>query len=172
MNHEKDPETGHFLEGNRFWLRRTRHGRKSLMESAEKLQEACLEYFNDVTDNPLYEDKIGWYEGSASHEDVRKMQVMSIQGLVGHLGISRPTWYEWRKRPDLSTVVAWAENVIETQQIAGATAGLMNASIISRLLSLTDKKEVAHKSTDESMSLSSCPSFQKAMDEMDRMNNE
>jgi hypothetical protein len=128
-------------KGNEFWKLRSRHGPNVLFDDPAKLEDACLEYFEVTTNSPLFEDKVAFYEGCASHEPVEKMRPFTIGGLCLFLGIVEMTWREWRKREDLSAIIAWAEGVIREQKFAGAAAGLLNPSIIARDLGLADKQE-------------------------------
>lgn len=133
-------------KGNQFWKARTKHGRDKIFASAEVLEEACVEYFQWVDDNPLYEDKITTFQGIVKHEPVAKMRAMTIAGLCLFLGIDQATWGRWRssEAKDFCTVVSWAEEVIRTQKFAGAAADLLNPNIIARDLGLTDKQDVNH----------------------------
>jgi len=127
-------------EGNQFWKLRTKHGPDVLFAEAYKLREACIEYFEWTEDNPLYEDKIGFYEGNATHTTAAKMRAMTISGLCLYLGIGPDTWRDWRgKREDLTSVISWADEVIKTQKFQGAAAGLLNPVIIARDLGLSEK---------------------------------
>jgi len=144
MNNDgKDLQTGRFVQGNEFWKMRSRHGNTPEYDSPEKLKEACEDYFEWVSKAPLYEDKVGFYEGEAVHTAVSKMHAMTIGGLCIFIDVTFKTWTEWRKnRPDLCNVIEWAESVIKQQKFAGAAAGLLNANIIARDLGLTDKTDV------------------------------
>lgn len=136
-------EQGRFTDGNMFWKMRSSHGANPKFENEEDLKAACEEYFEWVTNSPLYEDKVGFYEGSATHTPVAKMHAMTLDGLCIFLGISIVTWRDWRdKRADLSSVISWAESVIKHQKFIGAAAGLLNANIISRDLGLVDKSDM------------------------------
>lgn len=142
----KDPKTGHFLPGNRFWEARSSHGPKPKFDNSDDLWSACCEYFAWVDDNPLYEDKLVTFQGAAKHEPSPKMRAMTIQGLCIFLDISMSTWDHWRdNRTDLSEVISRAEQIIYQQKFAGAAADLLNANIISRDLGLADKQEVSGK---------------------------
>ena len=44
--------------------------------------DCCLEYFEWVQANPLYEDKVNFHQGQAVHESVPKMRAMTIQALT------------------------------------------------------------------------------------------
>ena len=138
--------------GNQFWKARTKHGRDRLFESAELLWDACCEYFQWVEDNPLLEENLFAYQGTVTKESAAKMRAMTIGGLCIFLDINRGTWNEWRKVDDFSEVVTKAEEVIYSQKLTGAAAGLLNANIIARDLGLKDSSEHDHKSSDGSMS--------------------
>jgi hypothetical protein len=139
----KNPLNGQFLPGNKFWLARSSAGVKPKFETPELLQKSCIEYFNWADANPLFEDKVGFYEGSATHEPNAKMRAMTISGLCIFLDLSERQWREWREtRSDLFPIMEWAESVIKSQKFAGAAAGLLNANIIARDLGLADKNEV------------------------------
>ena len=146
----KDPDTGRFLPGNRFWEARSSSGAKPKFEHADDLWEACIEYFNWVEDNPLQETKGFAFQGKVTKETFPKMRAMSIGALCLFLDISHETWVTWRDdRADLSEVITRAEATIFAQKFEGASADLLNASIIARELGLADKKE--HTSPDGSM---------------------
>ena len=146
----RDPETGRFLPGNRFWEARSSAGPKPKFADGETLWAACLEYFAWCHDNPLYEDKLVTFQGMATHEPVAKMRAMTIAGLCLFLDIARSTWDEWKNgRADLSEVITRAEAVIYQQKFAGAAADLLNPNIIARDLGLSDKTD--HTSSDGSM---------------------
>ena len=138
----RDPETGQFTAGNRFWLARSSHGRNPKFETAEQLQDACVQYFEWVEANPLYEAKPFAHQGSVTIANLPKMRAMTLAGLCLFIGISRETWNDWRKsRSDFSDVIREAEEIIYSQKFAGAAADLLNANIIARDLGLADKQE-------------------------------
>lgn len=140
---ERD-EAGRFLPGNRFWEARSSAGPKPKFENADDLWMACVEYFNWVTDNPLYADQLVTFQGAATHEPVAKMRAMTIAGLCLFLDVAPNTWREWRDaRPDLTTIITRAEQVIFQQKFEGAAADLLNGSIIARDLGLADRKELS-----------------------------
>lgn len=131
------------LFGNDYWKKRTKHGRDKLFSSPEILREACEEYFNSVTENPINEAKLVSFEGISKLEIVPRMRAMTIMGLCAFLQINRDTWYEWRKNEDkdYSDIISWVDDVIRDQKFTGAAAGLLNSNIIARDLGLTDKTE-------------------------------
>lgn len=141
----KDPATGHFLPGNRWWLARSSHGAKPRFATAEALWEACLEYFAFVQDNPLQEEKVFHANGEITRATVARMRAMTLDGLSLFLDIEYQTWDEWRKsRPDLSQVITRVEKAIRDQKFSGAACDLLNANIIARDLGLADKQDHKH----------------------------
>lgn len=132
-------------KGNQFWKARSSHGRAPIFPSPDALWEACLEYFEWVEANPLWEDKIVSYQGVTTHEPVAKMRAMTIGGLCIFLDIERPTWSEYCKREGFSSVTSRVEETIRDQKFSGAAADLLNANIIARDLGLADKSEFTGK---------------------------
>jgi len=65
---------GKFLPGNNFWKARSSHGRKPIFETPEDLWSACVEYFEWVEANPLYERKVFHNGGKVVHADVPKLR--------------------------------------------------------------------------------------------------
>ena len=147
----KDPATGKFVAGNRFWEQRSSHGANPKFENANDLWNACAEYFEWNADNPLYEARPFAFQGSVTIAHVEKMRAMTIGALCMFLDVKFKTWTDWRTdRADLTHVIAWAENVIYRQKFEGASADLLNPNIIARDLGLADKKDLSSK--DGSMS--------------------
>ena len=146
----KDPTTGRFTTGNRWWEARSSHGRGPIFETSDQLLSACLEYFEWNEANPLFEAKLTTFQGESKVESVPKMRAMTIHGLCMFLDITRVTWNDWRKsRPDFSHVMERIEDAIFRQKFEGASADLLNANIIARDLGLADKKDLS--STDGTM---------------------
>lgn len=135
-------ENGRFAPGNRFWEARSSHGANPKFTNPDDLWQACVEYFDWVEDNPLYEDKLVTFQGTATHEPVAKMRAMTIGGLCIFLNIDETTWRDWKdSRSDLSPIISRVENVIRHQKFTGAAADLLNPNIIARDLGLADKQE-------------------------------
>jgi hypothetical protein len=134
--------------GNQFWKARSSHGRTPIFKSPDELWAAAVEYFDWVEENPLYEDKVTSFQGVNTHEPVAKMRAMTIGGLCIFLDIARPTWDDYRKNKDFSSVAARVEEIIRTQKFEGASADLLNPNIIARELGLTDKSDVTHQAGD------------------------
>lgn len=128
-------------KGQQLWKARASHGAKAIFEDPVKLMESCIEYFQWCEDNPLWSEKVGFSQGEACHAEIEHKRAMSIQGLSIFLGVTPRSWYAWRSnRDDLKPVIEWAESIMFEQKLAGAAAGIFNASIIARDLGLADKK--------------------------------
>ena len=135
---------GHFMPGNKFWETRSSHGRNPKFKTADDLWNACVEYFDWVDANPLYEDKTFAYQGVVTHEPSAKMRAMTVMGLCLFLDITDQTWRDWKAgRPDLLGVITRAEAIIYQQKFTGAAADLLNPNIIARDLGLADKQELS-----------------------------
>ncbi len=130
-------------QGNEFWKARSSHGRAPIFSNPDDLWLACAEYFDWVEANPLWEDKLVTFQGSASHEPVAKMRAMTLDGLCIFLDISRRTWDDYRAREDFLPVTSRVDQIIRTQKFQGAAADLLNPNIIARDLGLAEKSEVS-----------------------------
>jgi len=136
-------EKGRFAPGNRIWEARSSAGPKPKFTDPEVLWAACVEYFEWVEENPLWEMKAFAYQGIVTQEPVAKMRAMTIGGLCVFLDIDGTTWRDWKEtRPDLSPIITRVEAVIRNQKFTGAAADLLNANIIARDLGLVDKQDV------------------------------
>lgn len=147
--------------GNKFWLQRSSHGRKPIFATPDDLWSAACEYFEWVYENPLEETKAFAYEGEVTLEDLPKMRAMTIQGLCFFIDLSDDAWANYCQKDDFIGICNDIKRVIFTQKFEGASAGMLNSSIIARELGLADKKEVDHSGKLEIQSISDL------MDELD-----
>lgn len=128
-------------QGNRFWEARSSHGRSPTFATPDDLWAAATQYFDWVEENPLFEDRLITFQGSAIHEPVAKMRAMTLSGMCIFLDIGRSTWDEYCKREGFLAVTSRVAEIIRTQKFAGAAADLLNPNIIARDLGLADKQE-------------------------------
>jgi hypothetical protein len=129
---------------NDFWKRRTKHGRDKLFASPELLLQAACEYFQYCEDNPLNEVKVF---GTGLRANVPKMRAMTLSGLCLYLGCNEAYFRQFKSNlpqgeQGFSTVIDQIETVIYNQKFQGASAGLLNANIISRDLGLAERSNV------------------------------
>jgi hypothetical protein len=128
--------------GNKFWEVRSSHGRSPIFGSPEELWDCCLEYFDWVEANPLYEAQAFAYQGNVTLKELPKMRAMTIASLCIFLDISVKTWAEYRERKDFTPVTTRVDEIIRTQKFQGAAADLLNPNIIARDLGLSEKSEL------------------------------
>jgi hypothetical protein len=145
--------------GNQFWKLRSRHGRSKIFANAALMWESCLEYFQWCHDNPLIEHRVAQYQGGTVDVSVKKMRAMTVEGLSRHFGANSKYLHQFEQELDLETqegkdfasVIADAKDVMRQQKFEGAAADMLNPTIIARDLSLRDRAEVDHTSSDGSM---------------------
>jgi len=134
-------------KGNRFWEARSKSGRNPIFDNPDQLWESCVEYFQWVEDNPLYEEKAFSYQGEIIKTDLYKMRAMTIGGLCIFLDICQNTWSSYRENNDFLRVTGQVEEIIRNQKFSGAAADLLNANIIARDLGLSDKVDTTSSVT-------------------------
>lgn len=135
-------------KGNQFWKVRATHGRSKIFSTPNKLWEGACEYFEWSEDNPLQKDII--YQGEVTGQE-SLLRAMTISGLCIFLGVNGDYFTDFRDGLDLkkkqgkdfSRVIKDVYEIIKTQKFEGASAGLLNPSIIARDLGLTDRKELS-----------------------------
>jgi hypothetical protein len=129
--------------GTVLWRLPKKMGRPRKFETAETLLTECLEYFEWVQNNPIYDAEVVKYKDSYVLAQVTKMRAMTVRGLCIFLNIARSTWQEYVKPAhDFSAIAARVEMMIYTQKIEGTAAGLLNPAIIMRELGMADKKDI------------------------------
>ena len=125
-------------KGNRFWEARSRHGRKPLWDNPQELYDACVEYFEWVEANPLWDNQVIAFQGQGYDHALPKMRAMTIEGLCVFLGIGTNTWGDYKNKEGFSSIVNLVNNTMYEQKLTGAAAGLLNSNIIARELKLKD----------------------------------
>lgn len=129
--------------GNEFWKARSTHGRSPIFAAPDDLWTACVEYFEWMEANPLYETRAFGSKDGPQLVDVPKMRAMSVSSLCIFLDISPHTWAEYRVREGFAPICSRVDEIIRSQKFQGAAADLLNPSIIARDLGLADRSEVS-----------------------------
>lgn len=135
-------------DGRRIWEAVSSFGRTPTFADASELWNACIEYFQWVDENPLTEAKAYPTKEEVRVELFPKMRAMTLSGLCLFLDISVETWRGWRTeghvlfRPDFVAVIRRVDAIVFEQKFSAASAGLLNANIISQELGLIQKTEV------------------------------
>jgi DNA-packaging protein gp3 len=140
----RNMRTGRFLPGHRLWASRVSSGPTPKFADGEALWAACVEYFDWVADNPLYEMQLVTWKGRARQVPLSKMRPMTKGALCYFLKIQRSTWNNWKRdRPDLLPTIEHAEDVIWIWEFNGAAAGLLDEGMVIRQLGIGRKVEQA-----------------------------
>ena len=139
--------------GNKFWQRRSKHGRDKLFESPELLWEAACEYFQWCDDNPWL--KIDFKGKDADRVEIPTEIPYTMKGLCLYLGCNDAYFRNFKNQErsnseDFSSVIERIEDTIYNQKFTGATVGAFNANIIARDLGLSDHSKVEHANDKES----------------------
>lgn len=110
--------------------------------------DACVGYFEWAEDYPLLEEKAFHHQGVTFREDVAKVRMFSKKALASHIGIPVSRLEEYKKlNKDWKEAVEMVEDIIYTQKMENAAAGLLNSAIMTRELGLTDKQEIEAETT-------------------------
>ena len=129
-----------------FWKARAKHGRDKIFKTPDQLWESACGYFQWVEENPL--SKAITHQGAVTgYEDL--MRAMTVKGLCIYLGVNSKYFNDFNASLDLnkktdkdfSEVSTRIREIIDTQKFEGASAGLLNPTIIARDLGLADKQE-------------------------------
>ena len=114
----------------------------------EGLWEKFEEYISWAEENPYYATSRTDYANGFADTREAKIHRISLEEFFLFAGTSRRWWSEIQTGKNgeaFSEVKENIKNFCESWQKNVASAGLLNANIISRLLGLVDKKEVDHK---------------------------
>lgn len=129
---------------NKWWKKRSKHGRDKIIESPEVMLEAVEEFFE--LKNSTYLAKPVMMTGGDLQGKTMNLEFKdypTLEELSHFLGFkSFQTWYNYKKREDFLEVVTYAEEVIRSWKIKGAAIGLYNHNIVARDIGLSDKQEV------------------------------
>jgi hypothetical protein len=124
-------------KGNTYYLLAKNWCKRKSYEP-DALWEKALEYFKWNGENPLKEQRVF---GSGYKTTVNKMRAMSISGFCVFASISRSTFSDYNKDEPYTDICEQIKAIIYQQKFEGASADLLNASIIAREIGLTDKVE-------------------------------
>lgn len=111
----------------------------------ETLWEVFKSYKQWITENPLKEDKGFAYQGIVTHDDFKKMRIMTVEGFAVHANITSATFYNYLKEPVYLYTCTRIKDLIDSNSVEGAAAGLLDAMIVVRKLGLSEKQELTGK---------------------------
>lgn len=133
---------------NIFWTLRSKHTYDKIFASPSLLWETACEYFEWCDTHPLVEISV---KGKDNVEvAIPKPRLFTLRGLCLYLGCAESyiTLLEEslkdnndKESSELLNIIARVRNVIYTQNIEGAAAGLFSYNIIARELGLAEKTD-------------------------------
>lgn len=151
--------------GNDFWKHRSKHGRERIFKEPKVMLEACYEYFKYQSSPARTWDKkeaVKSGEFTGQIIDVPSATPFSFRLLCMFLHVHSKFFSQFESglKPDENEidkdfydVIAHVREVIEEQQLEGATVNAFNANIIARRLGLADKQEIKHDVYDVKLNL-------------------
>lgn len=141
-----------FLKGNQLWKLRTEVGRDRLFKDGAALWGEALLYFDWCDRNPWLRAELVKFQGEAEQYDVPLGRPYTMDGLCVYLGVSgsyfRTAKGELREKIEKKAAtdeevlvletIEQIELTVRTQQIEGASVGVFNANLISRINGIAD----------------------------------
>lgn len=166
------------LTGNKLWKLRSTHGREKIFSDAAILWGEAILYFDWCDRNPWLRTELVKYQGVAEEAEVPLGRPYTMDGLTVYLGVSgsyfrsakdnlRSKEEKGKATPedlDILEAIERIELTIRNQQIEGASVGVFNANLISRINGIADN--VNQNNTGES-SLRVTVRDQKTADALD-----
>lgn len=137
-------------KGNKFWEKRSKHGRDKIFKTPDILWETACEYFEWCQANPLQEEQLIKLKDSIKRENLNKMRPFTLKGLCIFMGVHSTYFHEFEQglkgkddqlSQDFSQITKRIRDIIFTQKFDGAASGFFNNNIIARDLGLVDKSE-------------------------------
>jgi hypothetical protein len=137
------------VKGNTFWKLREKHGRDPKYKDPEELASVFMDYLQWCEDNPIKEidyrgkdavmvyiprkrilqkNQFALFAGYSSWDHMLNLSKQDKGGNVNYTGFS--------------DIITRIEHYIQSEQLAGASANVFNSNIVSRLLGLSDKKQI------------------------------
>lgn len=140
-------------KGNQFWKARSKHGRDSIVQDVETLENAADEYFQWCDDNPILEMDYKVAGGEIVPVSLPHPRAFKKEEFARWCGLS-----EWRlvtdlanKGEDFSQVITRIEKTIADQKYDYAVVGMFNATIVARDLGLSDRQDVKQEVTSNQL---------------------
>ncbi|WP_165022248.1 terminase small subunit [Dysgonomonas sp. ZJ279] len=153
----------------KYYMNRGKEGQEQAYDSPDKLMLKAYEYFAWCDEHPLNKSELmksGDRKGDVI--DVPIGRPYTLVGLCVYCGISEGSFKTLGAEDDFATVVKHICDIIRQEQIEGASLGIYNATIISRMQGLNDKQE---QSANGKQMLTVNIASQKTKDEIEYLKN-
>ena len=122
-------------------------GNNKKYETPELLLDRCLDYFEDVDNNPSVSHEITTTnKGSQTTKEVYKKNPYTLEGLCVFLRLY--SLRDYRGRSEFSHVFSFIDKVIYNNKFSGASRGDFSATIIARDLGLTERTDNSNNNTN------------------------
>ena len=132
---------------SRFWKPRATRTGKARIEKAEHLWRAACRYFDWTENTPLKDMEAIKFQGEVKFVEVPKMRLMTIDSLLLFLGLDDEAWHQLKQDKHYTSTISRIERVIKTQNLAGATVGIFNPTLVARELGFSDSSDTGNKLT-------------------------
>lgn len=125
---------------NKWWTRRSKHGRDTLFESPQLLLEAFNEYANDNLTNP--DHLVEWRDKGLRLIPVKRVFLMD--GFLRYCGTHKDYWHEFKESKKYANSKEWRDVVklidqtIREDKMSGIYNGTLNANVGVRDLKLSE----------------------------------
>lgn len=135
-------------KGNDYWKRRGKDGRDKEYETPDEILEVAIDYFKWCDENPIMKNeaiKGGLMAGEIMQ--VPTQRPYTLEGFALHAGLSVSGLRNYGNKEshkDFFSVYTYIKEVVENNQLIGATVNIYNPSIIARKLGLADKQELSN----------------------------
>jgi len=161
-------------KGNEYWKKRAKDGRDKIYQKPEDLLNEAIEYFKYCDDNPWYK-KEAIKSGQMAGEilSIPTQRPYTVEGFCLFAGISLKGFKNYGNldsHKDFFLVYTYIREVIDLNQLEGASVGAYNPNIIARKLSLVDKQENSIKA--EGLSIKIEVPDNKTKKNLERLKNE
>lgn len=128
-------------------------GRPAIFEEPEQLIEAAEEYFQETAKRKINTEEMVKAGPNAGQKfDINHHIPFTIGGLCLHLGVHSQYFRDFKKRlktmedrqkaREFSLIVTRIEEIILTNQIEGAMAGIYNPNLTARLNGITERTDI------------------------------
>ena len=135
-----------FEKGNKWWLKRSRHGVEAMFTDPAKLWVGALEYF-EASDQRTWDEQNR--VGKDGEEVIKHHPTpYTLSGLCVFLGVNTQYFGSFRdsvtfkSNPDFDKVYTCINDIIRTQQVEGGMTGFFNPSLTARINNLTDRQDI------------------------------
>jgi len=141
---------------NQFWKQRSKHGRDTIFETPEILWEESCNYFQWCDENPITKQELlKGGENAGLTKDIEIKRPYLLQELCLFLGVHTEYFnhFEYNlqgredeKSKDFIQICKRIREIVTSQKLSGAMAGIYNPLITSRIEGLKDRQEVTQQS--------------------------